>query len=75
MRLPRPVLADLTGSAELRAIADGWSDRVDLRRLPETPGVTALLFRPDGYVAGVRDGTPDTTSLREAPATWFGKPR
>lgn len=75
MRLPRPVLADLTGSAELRAVADGWSDRVDLRRLPETPGVTALLIRPDGYVAWATDGTPDTTSLREALETWFGKPR
>jgi 2-polyprenyl-6-methoxyphenol hydroxylase-like FAD-dependent oxidoreductase len=72
---PRPVLADLTGSAELRAVADGWIDRVDLRRLPESPGVTALLLRPDGYVAWAADGTPDTTSLREALSTWFGKPR
>jgi hypothetical protein len=71
----RPVLADLTGSAELRAVADGWIDRVDLRRLPEAPGVTALLLRPDGYVAWAADGTPDTTSLREALSTWFGKPR
>jgi hypothetical protein len=75
VRLPRPVLADLTGSAELRAVAAGWSDRVDLRRLPETPGVTALLLRPDGYVAWAADGTPDTTSLREALSTWFGEPR
>ncbi|MEA5363023.1 FAD-dependent monooxygenase [Amycolatopsis sp., V23-08] len=72
---PRPILADRTGSTEVRAVADGWSDRVDLRRLPETPGVTALLLRPDGYVAWATDGTPDTTSLREALSTWFGKPR
>jgi 2-polyprenyl-6-methoxyphenol hydroxylase-like FAD-dependent oxidoreductase len=74
MRLPRPVLADLTGSTELRAAADGWSDRVDVRRLPETPGVTALLVRPDGYVAWAADGTPSTTSLRDALSTWFGQP-
>jgi 2-polyprenyl-6-methoxyphenol hydroxylase-like FAD-dependent oxidoreductase len=84
-RLPRPVLADLTGcdptgadqtgSSELRAVADGWSDRVDVRLLPETPGVTALLIRPDGYVAWAADGTPSTTSLRDALSTWFGEPR
>ncbi|WP_284746177.1 FAD-dependent monooxygenase [Amycolatopsis sp. RTGN1] len=71
----RPVLADRTGSAEVRAVADGWIDRVDLCRLPETPGVTALLLRPDGYVAWAAYGTPDTASLREALSTWFGKPR
>ncbi|GLY40392.1 FAD-dependent oxidoreductase [Amycolatopsis sp. NBRC 101858] len=72
---PRPVLADLTGSAEMRAVAAGWTDRVDVRRLPETPGVTALLLRPDGYIAWATDGAPDPTSLREALCTWFGKPR
>jgi 2-polyprenyl-6-methoxyphenol hydroxylase-like FAD-dependent oxidoreductase len=75
MRLPRPVLADLTGSAELRAVADGWSDRVAVRRLPETPGVTALLLRPDGYIVWAADGSPDKTSLHEALSTWFGEPR
>ncbi|WP_230862538.1 FAD-dependent monooxygenase [Amycolatopsis camponoti] len=75
MRLPRPVLADLGDSAEVGDVADGWSDRVDLRRLPETPGVTALLLRPDGYVAWAADGTPDTTALREALTNWFGEPR
>ena len=75
MRLPRPVLADLSDSAELGAAADGWSDRVDLRRLPERPGVTALLLRPDGYVAWAADGIPDTAALGEALTTWFGEPR
>jgi 2-polyprenyl-6-methoxyphenol hydroxylase-like FAD-dependent oxidoreductase len=71
-RLPRPVLA---GSAEVRAVADGWRDRVDVRPLPETPGVTALLVRPDGYVAWAADGTPSPTALRDALRTWFGGPR
>jgi 2-polyprenyl-6-methoxyphenol hydroxylase-like FAD-dependent oxidoreductase len=75
MRLPRPVLADLSDSAGWGAVADGWRDRVDLCRLPEAPGVTALLLRPDGYVAWAADGTPDAASLREALTTWFGEPR
>ncbi|MDT7797397.1 MAG: hypothetical protein QOI78_830 [Actinomycetota bacterium] len=67
--------AELSDSAEPGALADGWSDRVDLRRLPEAPGVTALLLRPDGSVAWAADGTPDTTARREALTTWFGEPR
>jgi 2-polyprenyl-6-methoxyphenol hydroxylase-like FAD-dependent oxidoreductase len=75
MRLPRPVLAGLTGAAGVRAVAAGWGDRVDVCRLPGTPGVTALLVRPDGYVAWATDGTPDEKSLRDALSTWFGEPR
>ncbi|MFJ9787313.1 FAD-dependent oxidoreductase [Amycolatopsis sp. NPDC101161] len=75
MRLPRPVLADRTGSPELRAIAAEWSDRVDVHPLAETPGVTALLVRPDGYVAWAADETLNATSLRDALSTWFGDPR
>ncbi len=59
----------------MRAVADGWSDRVAVRRLAETLGVTALLLRPDGYIVWATDGTPSVTSLREALLTWFGEPR
>jgi hypothetical protein len=75
VRLPRPVLVDLTDSAELRAVADGWRDRVDVRRLPAAPGVTALLVRPDGYVAWATNGIPDPEALRHALSTWFGQPQ
>jgi 3-(3-hydroxy-phenyl)propionate hydroxylase len=41
---------------------------------PETGGVvtapTAVLIRPDGYVAWVGDGT--NIGLRDALTTWFG---
>jgi hypothetical protein len=33
---------------------------------------TAVLIRPDGYVAWVGDGTD--TGLRDALSTWFGTP-
>jgi hypothetical protein len=33
---------------------------------------TAVLIRPDGYVAWVGDGTD--TGLRDALTTWFGPP-
>jgi 2-polyprenyl-6-methoxyphenol hydroxylase-like FAD-dependent oxidoreductase len=58
-----------------------WADRVqmvdaeyvDLWELPVLGAVaalTAVLIRPDGYVAWVGDGTD--TGLRDALTTWFG---
>ncbi|WP_439380299.1 FAD-dependent monooxygenase [Amycolatopsis lexingtonensis] len=72
----RPLLLDFTGSLgdDLR----GWTDRVDL--VPgRAPGdVTALLIRPDGYVAWASSSAePDDTerkALRAALERWFGFP-
>jgi hypothetical protein len=60
-----------------------WADRVQLIdaeyvglwELPVLGAVsapTAVLLRPDGYVAWVGDGTD--TGLRDALTTWFGTP-
>jgi 2-polyprenyl-6-methoxyphenol hydroxylase-like FAD-dependent oxidoreductase len=60
-----------------------WADRVqlidatyddpwELPVLGEVTAPTAVLIRPDGYVAWVGDGTD--TGLRDALATWFGAP-
>jgi 2-polyprenyl-6-methoxyphenol hydroxylase-like FAD-dependent oxidoreductase len=60
-----------------------WADRVQLVdaehvgpwELPvigEVAAPTAMLIRPDGYVAWVSDGSDG--GLREALATWFGAP-
>ncbi len=60
-----------------------WADRVQLIdadyagpwELPVLGAVTAptaVLIRPDGYVAWVADGTD--TGLRDALTTWFGTP-
>ena len=60
-----------------------WADRVQLIEadyvgpweipvLGAVTAPTALLIRPDGYVAWVGDGTD--TGLREALTTWFGSP-
>ncbi|WP_290051066.1 FAD-dependent monooxygenase [Amycolatopsis solani] len=72
----RPLLLDFTGSLgeELR----GWTDRVDL--VPgQAPGeVTALLIRPDGYVAWASSspepGDTERKALRAALERWFGSP-
>jgi hypothetical protein len=60
-----------------------WADRVqlidakyagdwELPVLGQVAAPTAVLIRPDGYVAWVGDGTD--TGLRDALTTWFGSP-
>jgi hypothetical protein len=76
----RPMLLNL-GEPCSSDIAAPWADRVQLIdgeyvgvwELPVLGAVTAptaVLIRPDGYVAWVGDGTHD--GLGEALTTWFG---
>ncbi len=76
----RPVLLNLgePGALDLTA----WADRVkrvdaryagtwELPALGIVAPASAVLIRPDGYVAWVGDGTD--AGLRDALTTWFGK--
>lgn len=75
-RTARPLLLDFTASLgeELR----GWTDRVDLVEGKADGDATALLVRPDGYVAWASSSPePDETerkALRAALERWFGTP-
>jgi 3-(3-hydroxy-phenyl)propionate hydroxylase len=75
----RPTLLNLgaTGALEITP----WADRVqlvdaeyagkwELPVLGQVAAPTAVLIRPDGYVAWVGDGTD--AGLRDALTTWFG---
>src|SRR4051794_16384689 len=75
----RPLLLNLGRSRDLDVA--GWADRVqlidasyegewELPVLGMVSAPTAVLIRPDGYVAWVGDGTRD--GLPDALATWFG---
>ena len=77
----RPVLLDL-GESRGFDIAP-WADRVqmvvatydgpwELPVIGEVPAPTAVLIRPDGYVAWV--GDPTDPGLPDALTTWFGPP-
>jgi 2-polyprenyl-6-methoxyphenol hydroxylase-like FAD-dependent oxidoreductase len=79
MHTARPVLLDLADRRDLREVARGWHDRVDIRtaRTDDRPA-DALLIRPDAHIAwaAMIDEPGDTTAaaLREALRTWFGTP-
>jgi hypothetical protein len=84
LRAARPVLLDFTEDASAAAVAKGWKDRIDI--VTDRPGgdqalpASALLVRPDGYVAWAGTlGRPDQDrnqqahrGLRTALTTWFG---
>ncbi|MEV5834803.1 FAD-dependent monooxygenase [Nocardia sp. NPDC052112] len=69
----RAILLDLADSAELRTIAQPWSDVVRVvTAKPVAPReLSAMLIRPDGYVAWAAD-SGDRDGLVEALRRWFG---
>jgi hypothetical protein len=73
----RPLLLDLTEDAAFTGELGGWRDRVDTivaRSQHATP--TALLLRPDCYIAWATDSPSpnkaERDSMRAALTTWFG---
>ncbi|WP_327433154.1 FAD-dependent oxidoreductase [Streptomyces sp. NBC_01236] len=79
MRDGRFLLLDLVEDGRRAAVTEAWGSRVSPVRVgvavPELPGVSALLVRPDGYAAWV-DGAEDADGgeerLRRALHQWCG---
>ena len=69
----RAVLLDLAG--DVAEAARGWADRVDTVRatIADRPE-SAILIRPDGYVAWAADtfAAAQAAGLRAALLRWFG---
>jgi 2-polyprenyl-6-methoxyphenol hydroxylase-like FAD-dependent oxidoreductase len=70
----RPLLLNLGEPLALgpSAIDAHYAGDWELPVLGQVSAPTAVLIRPDGYVAWVGDGTD--TGLRDALTTWFGSP-
>jgi 2-polyprenyl-6-methoxyphenol hydroxylase-like FAD-dependent oxidoreductase len=71
----RPVLVDLTESGAVAAAVTDIADRLNLAAGRPVGGVaaTAVLVRPDGYVAWASsEAVPDTDELRGVLTHWFG---
>ncbi|SFQ02266.1 2-polyprenyl-6-methoxyphenol hydroxylase [Amycolatopsis arida] len=77
-RTARPLLLDLTEDESLAEAVSEWDDQVDVvtaRPGGRSPAVTALLLRPDCYVAWAsatpRAGSAARDGLRAALRRWF----
>ena len=73
----RPVLLDLEGCNQCRAVAAGWKDRVDsvtARPAQAMDDLAALLIRPDGYAVWVapENSSDRPAGLAQALSRWFG---
>jgi bifunctional hydroxylase/dehydrase len=71
---------EVPGGSDVRAVAEPWTDRVDVVVTASRPGqapadVDALLVRPDGYLAWIGSGGSGTAGLADALSRWFGAPR
>ncbi|MFD2420875.1 aromatic-ring hydroxylase C-terminal domain-containing protein [Amycolatopsis pigmentata] len=68
----RWLLLDLSGKHDLREVAVGWSDRVDIvdATCPDQSELRAILLRPDGHTAWLSTAGPD--GLHEALQHWHG---
>ncbi|MFG1797178.1 FAD-dependent monooxygenase [Nocardia sp. NPDC049149] len=78
LRRARPVLLTFGTASDLADVAAPWGDRVDILTATATePPATALLIRPDGYVAWATDSDDpaDSDHLRSSLARWFGSPQ
>ena len=67
---------DFDARAPLQALANRWRDRIayvatDAR---DRLGLSAVLVRPDGFVAWAADDAPDLEEAAQAAASWFGEP-
>ncbi|MEU9480701.1 FAD-dependent monooxygenase [Streptomyces sp. NPDC048191] len=71
----RALLLDLADDPDLRAHAEGYGDRLEVRTLacPDRPGLKALFLRPDGFVAWAADAEGGK-GLPEALDHWLGTP-
>ncbi len=69
----RGVLLDFDGNASLKALASEYCDELNYvsDRATKQLGLSAVLIRPDGFVAWASDTEPNQRSIRQAAALWF----
>jgi 2-polyprenyl-6-methoxyphenol hydroxylase-like FAD-dependent oxidoreductase len=67
------VLLDFIGSASLKKVAGEYRDQINYvsGRAEEQFGLSAVLVRPDGFVAWAAESEPNEHSLRQAVSRWF----
>jgi len=76
MEEERGLLLDFDASEPLRAMASHWNGRIMyVAREPKNRlGLSALLVRPDGFVAWATDTVANPAELVQLASRWFGAP-
>jgi len=69
----RAILLDFKMDASIKAIADKYIDRIKYvsGRAKDQLGLSAVLIRPDGFIAWAADGELDYNELQKAVDRWF----
>jgi 2-polyprenyl-6-methoxyphenol hydroxylase-like FAD-dependent oxidoreductase len=68
------LLVDFTDSGELHSLAQRWSRQVKYlsAKTADSKGLTALLVRPDGFVAWATEAQPNPGTAESSMKLWFG---
>lgn len=76
LRAGRGLIVDFDTVPKRRALARQWHHRLNyLKSRATNPlGLSALLVRPDGFVAWAVDGSADESELTATIKRWFGLP-
>ncbi|MFC7399447.1 FAD-dependent monooxygenase [Chelatococcus sp. GCM10030263] len=70
------LLLDFDARAPLEALASRWGDRITyvVSDAKDRLGLSAVLVRPDGFVAWASEGAPNADEAAQAASRWFGAP-
>jgi len=76
LRNGQGLLLDFDASPALQALASRWNGRITYvaGNARDQLGLSAVLVRPDGFVAWAADAEPDLEGAAQAAARWFGEP-
>ncbi|MDH7798332.1 2-polyprenyl-6-methoxyphenol hydroxylase-like FAD-dependent oxidoreductase [Beijerinckia sp. GAS462] len=75
LRTGKGLLLDFDARSSLQVLASGWRDRIAYvaSDAKERLGLSAVLVRPDGFIAWACEGTPDRDEAAQALSQWFGR--
>jgi hypothetical protein len=68
------LLLDFAESKGLDVLGQAWRDRLRCvaTKAKDDKGLTAMLVRPDGFVAWLAESEPDWSAAEESIKRWFG---